>query len=213
MLSIKKIKKLSNLSHEEWNKVSSKYINTDKNKLFDKKVGVKDLIDIKEILDEENIIFWLIGGTLLGAIREKDFLYWDDDIDVAVYNEDIIPKYDILKNKFMVKGFVFRDAEKSVGTKINLYRFGQKNSIDGLFLNSTYMNNKYRFSRVRKHPRKYFEEYGEIKFKGMIFRIPYPPEKYLSSMYQNWKKPIKSNRPESEWRNKKIYWRIKNVKK
>ena len=44
---------------------------------------------IQEYLDRENITFWLIGGTLLGAIREKDFLYWDDDIDVMIDEDDL----------------------------------------------------------------------------------------------------------------------------
>jgi len=209
MLNQIEIRRLSNLSHSDWTKIRKKYV---EEKIFDKKKAIKNLIDIKEVFDECKISFWLIGGTLLGAVREKDFISWDDDVDIAVYEEDFLPKYDILKEKFILKGFIFRNTRKSIGTKITLWREGPKNSIDCLFLKSDYEKNKYRLSRIRRHPRKYFEKYGTIEFKGTTFRIPYPAEKYLAFMYKNWEKPIKSSEPEIKWRNRNIYWR-KNVHK
>jgi len=210
-MSIKEIKYLSNLNNSDWKKISRNHVNMSKHIKFDKEQGLKDLIDIKKIFDKNEINFWLIGGTLLGAIRDCDFIEWDDDVDVAVYEEVFLLKYDILKKDFISSGFIFRKTKKEIGTKITLFRYGkvntQKNSIDGLFLNDKYENDKYRFSRMRKHPRKFFERYGTIKFKGLEFRVPTPPEKYLSFLYNNWRKPIKNSRPEKEWRNKKIYWR------
>ncbi len=211
IISIKEIKYLSSLNDEDWNKISKKHINMSNHKLFNKEQGLKDLIDIKNVLDKNSVDFWLIGGTLLGAFRDHDFISWDDDVDVAVYEEDLLPKYDDLKKDFILSGFIFREIKKEMGTKITLLRYGiintQKNSIDGLFLNKKYENDKYRLSRMRRHPRKFFENYKTMEFKGTTFRVPSPPEKYLSFMYNNWKKPIKDSRPEKEWRNKKIYWR------
>jgi len=40
------------------------------------------------VFDENNIKYYMIGGTILGAIRHKGFIPWDDDIDLA------IPRYD-----------------------------------------------------------------------------------------------------------------------
>ena len=43
---------------------------------------------IKPFLDENNIRYYIIGGTLLGAIRHKGFIPWDDDFDIGIPRED-----------------------------------------------------------------------------------------------------------------------------
>ena len=50
---------------------------------------VKELLfKTKELLDEAGIPFILAFGTLLGAIREKDFIKNDPDIDLIIDDED-----------------------------------------------------------------------------------------------------------------------------
>ena len=44
-----------------------------------------------DLLNENNIDYYLISGTLLGHVRHHEFIPWDDDIDLIV-SEDILDK-------------------------------------------------------------------------------------------------------------------------
>ena len=49
--------------------------------------------DVKSVLEENEIKFYVHFGTAIGAVRHDGFIPWDDDIDIAVWREDI-PRID-----------------------------------------------------------------------------------------------------------------------
>lgn len=68
------------------------------------------------VCEENNLQYYLIGGTCLGAVRHQGFIPWDDDIDVALPRDDYekfiklqsqFPSYYFLQNYKTDPRFVY----------------------------------------------------------------------------------------------------------
>lgn len=55
------------------------------------------------LAQESGLTYWATAGTLLGAIRHKGMIPWDDDVDVVIKNDDTQKLLD-LKEKLAARG-------------------------------------------------------------------------------------------------------------
>lgn len=71
-----------------------------------KEVVLRNLLEFKEVMNKYDVPFSFCMGTLLGAVREGDFIYQDDDIDVVVgYEFKNTPAMESVRNDMCGRGF------------------------------------------------------------------------------------------------------------
>lgn len=159
-----------------------------------KKYGKEALYIIKEELDSLKTSYWLEAGTLLGAIREKNFISGDDDIDISVNLEDYSQKIreNLKKRKvYLIKEYLVdngltgrEETYEYKGIHIDIFY----NTINLLKQKTVY----HAFVQDKKigRDKSYIYEYT-FPFKGIIeipfldknFKVPQNYDEYLKTLY------------------------------
>ena len=67
------------------------------------------LCEVDQILRNNNIPYYLLAGSTLGAIRHGGFIPWDDDIDIGVYRADYKKVVELIRNNISDK-YTFEDC-------------------------------------------------------------------------------------------------------
>ena len=119
-----------------------------------KKIQFEILKEVRDFCDNNNLTYFLGGGTLLGAIRHKGYIPWDDDIDIMMPRED----YEKLLTEF----------NKTCDNQYKLLSY--KNTEDYYYLFAKVINTKTILVE---------DNYKKIKDLGIyidVFPIDYLPE-------------------------------------
>jgi lipopolysaccharide cholinephosphotransferase len=151
-------------------------------KIIGKKQSKKNLFALKKVLEVNGLNFGLLYGTLLGAVRESDFITHDEDVDVFMLDED--------KTKFLDLLFEIRNSGLDVirynGSLLSL--MGGDDYIDVYFFKKKYFI--YRECGILIHRSYYFEFTDKIKFLGSQFFVPRYHMKFIEDMYgKDWDVP------------------------
>lgn len=83
-----------------------------------KEIELNMLRQLSEFLDSKGLYYMLAYGTLLGAIRHKGFIPWDDDIDILMPRKDYEALLDYYKS-----GHRIGDMDLLFSTESNDYYY------------------------------------------------------------------------------------------
>jgi phosphorylcholine metabolism protein LicD len=193
----------------------------DKLKYFSSSIGfgkhkqtAVDLLKITtDILDEFNIDYFLISGTLLGYIRHNDFIPYDDDMDLIVssdikkHKSAIFKKYknlSMLKTDYLIK-LCFNDKVYNlshVDTNWSKYLLNTNDPYFWPFIDLfifEYKNDKIIFFGKDWDVDEFFPNQKK-EFNNVLVSIPKNPDYFLSRNYGNdYMSILKS----SNWNHKK----------
>jgi lipopolysaccharide cholinephosphotransferase len=67
------------------------------------------LIELDRICKKHDIRYCIIAGTLLGAVRNKGFIPWDDDLDVAMTRSEYRRFREVCVSELNTSRFFFQD--------------------------------------------------------------------------------------------------------
>ncbi len=65
-----------------------------------------------EFCDQNDLNYTLIGGSLLGAIRHKGFIPWDDDVDIGMPRPDYERMIDITRKQEIAPGLTILSGDR-----------------------------------------------------------------------------------------------------
>lgn len=156
-------------------------------KQIDKSIALENLLIFKRIFDEYHIPFMLSYGTLLGAVRDNDFITHDEDIDLVIkeeYREQFLRAIkELYKYGFKLVRYDRKD----------LYSIMRKGEYIDLYFFRPCRNGRWECSGARILD-EFFKNPDTIIFHGIEFQTHSDHENYLLMAYgPNWRTPLKWN--------------------
>lgn len=155
-----------------------------------KDIAFQNLKVVAEILNKHNIPVAPCFGTLLGIIRDNDFIDWDEDIDLMVLSEN---KEELLDSFWDMReiGFEFIRHERCYHT-LSVMRNGE-------YIDFNIMDSVSPELRTDYGGGFFFEKHLthliDWNFKGLTVKIPKDYEEYLTFMYGDWRTPVRYIQP------------------
>ena len=103
-------------------------------------VMIELLDELARICEENNLTYYITGGTLLGAVRHRGFIPWDDDIDVAMPRNDYEIFIDICCRNTDTKYYIISHKTLSINAHYHYVPYAKFCKKGTIFGESTLQN-------------------------------------------------------------------------
>lgn len=148
-----------------------------------------------KVLTEKKIPYFISCGTLLGSVRNKGFITWDNDIDIGIFEKDL-EKIPTLSQEFQPFDIAIKYDDK-------IWRISSK-KLDNIYIDifpyseiekkkyhHTDIFNRHRFSKEFMYEDEIFPIEKKYTFGPLILPGPKDAIIILERMYgKNWKDSI-----------------------
>jgi len=173
----------------------------------------KEMKDIEIFLKQElKLDIYPIYGTLLGMIRDDDFIGWDTDIDMAYIskyhtNEEVLDEFNKIC-KFLEEKQLLLYRIKTA-SHLHVWSPNKGLRID-LWISWIDNNGKYHlvWTIAGEMDSSIILPFKTIEFKNQTFNLINQPEKYLDEAYHNWKTPMDGI--EDVWKKKPFVFELES---
>lgn len=157
----------------------------------------KALFQLVEILNNNNIGYFITSGTLLGVVREQNLIKWDDDIDMSCFIEDEerieqaltqhIASLNIGKEDW---GYEKKYSYSNKLTHFKIYNLNEKQSYS-IDINLIYIEGDNALQLLETVPKYHYENYELLTLDYCQLKVPQDYIAYLELVYGDWKTPKK----------------------
>ena len=159
--------------------------------------AVSALNKIADILESDNVPYWIDSGTLLGAYRDKNFNIYDHDIDIRMKESDMVSDGKASIVKSLWEGG-FHKIEGN-GAEVPQILFSE--DVGGVLVDLKFCPENEDFlwyyvwrepdptPMLHVFPKRFFEKLGVINLYGRDYPCPSPVEEYILHHYgPDWRK-------------------------
>jgi len=178
----------------------------------EKLVLAKEMKDIEIYFKKElELDVYPVYGTLLGMIRDDDFIGWDTDIDMAYFSKcqtekAVLNEFNMITNFLQSKGLLHYRIKTA--SHLHIYSPNKHLRID-LWISWLDKNNKYYLTWIfdGEFNSSILLPFNKITFKNQEFLLMNNYEQHLNFNYgPNWKNPIAGE--QKNWTPRKAVFRL-----
>lgn len=142
------------------------------------------------ILDDLGVEYRLGTGTLLGAVREGQFIEWDWDIGLDVPAEQLLPAWRTIIERAKSSGFLLRHSEK---TWLNGKVIFEVDDMEIELMGWRRDNFGNRRRRRLFLPGDIWAGLTEVRLLDTAFTTYAEYERYLEHFYGEWRIPVQAS--------------------